>query len=390
MKQIPTGKKGIFFMSIAILMSAVLIVVFAVPATVTIRDQIPITKAKAEAANSQARDLKHSYLPQSLNLAAYSAFYAMAEYMRQRGDYFQGADANLKLEATLKEMIINGTMCCGLPGHLGCNSDSMTDINKPELHETVQACTGLTIMNGRSLSKRLTDIEEASSNAFRINTSFFKDYPAMTLKIYQDNTTGPWQVGLNLTVNYSIAAGEVMINKTENVSAKFPIKGIPDPLYLVESQRTAEDGNVMHSNYFNATNITKWNITTFYRQIEWRLYRHDKNASSFLMRFNGQDAASPCCGVESLINPLTMTAANGMAEKPYVDWCYYGPSDRCTPAQTGNLWNITCVTTEADGTKFYRFALDTYHALEYNLTNAQKDYLYGAGPPPACAETPFP
>ncbi len=390
MKALPSAKRGIYFTSIALLISAVLIMTFSASTSVTTKDQLPLTQAKAEAASSQARELKYNYLPQSLYIATYSSFYAMADYLRQRGNYFQGGDASQKFDATLKEMILNGTMCCGLPGHLGCNTDSLADVNNPAIHEGIDQCLGISIMKDRNFTKRLIDMENASFSAFRIRTSFYKDYNAMALHFFQDNTTGPWQVGVNLTVNYSIVAGDVMINRTENISTTFSIGGIPDPLYFVESQRTPGDGNVMYSNYFNATNMTMWNISTFYREIEWRLYKYDKNASSFLMRFYGIDDRSLCCGVESLINPLAMNTVNGFVEKPYVDWCYYGPANRCTTAGTGTLWNVTCATTESDGSKFFNFAIDTYHALAYNLTNSEKDYLYGAGPPPACPETPFP
>ncbi|MBI3036450.1 hypothetical protein HYY73_01660 [Candidatus Woesearchaeota archaeon] len=382
------NKKGIFFTSIAILISAVLILTFGTQTGVTTKDQVPITQAKADAANNQVRDVKNSYLPQSVYIAAYSAFYAMADYMRQRGSYFSGPDASLKFNNTLKEMIINGTMCCGLAGHIPvCNSDSITDVNDLSIHEGVDTCIGKQVMSNRNLTKRLFDMENASFSAYRVNTSFNNNH-SMALLFYQDNSTGPWQVGINITFRFSVAAGDVMINSTENISTIFDIAGIPDPLYAVGS--LGADGGTLYTNYFNATNATNWNISTFYRQVDWRLYRHEANASSFLDRFYGNDVRSPCCGVESLINPFVMENVNGLRERPYVDWCYYGSGNRCTAAQAGQMWNVTCVTTEVDGTKFYKFAIDSYHAARYNLTNEQNDYLYGVGPPPACPETPFP
>ncbi|MBI2140818.1 hypothetical protein HYU16_00175 [Candidatus Woesearchaeota archaeon] len=386
-------KRGIFFTSIAILIAAVLIVTFGTQRAVTMKDQLPATQAKADSANAQVKDLRNSYLPQSLYIATYSAFYAMADYMRQRGNYFLGADASLKFNNTLKEMIINGTMCCGLAGHMPpCDTDSLADVNNPAIHKGVDQCLGIEIMRGRNLTRRLQEMENASFRAFGINTSFGKNYNAMRLLVFQDNWTGPWQVGVNLTVNYSVVAGDVMINNTENISTIFGIHGIPDPLYAVGSRGAAEDGSVVYTNYFNATNITNLNISTFHRQIDLRVYRHEPNASSFLDRFYGNDVRSPCCGVESLINPFVMASVNGQRERPYVDWCYYGSGNRCTAAQTGQVWNVTCVTKDADTPppEFYRFAIDSYHAARYNLTNEQDDYLYGVGPPPACPESPFP
>lgn len=384
------GKKGIFFTSIAIIISAVIITMF-VPQTIsTTTDQIPLTKAKAEAASEHARDLTHSYLPQSIAVAGYSAFSALAEYMRQRGNYLSSDQI---FNITFKELMLNGTICCGLDG--SCNIDLITEVQNPSLHKGVDDCLGMQVMRDRNLTKRLADMENASVNAFRITTRFNKAYNGLAVSLFQDNSTGPWQVGIKASINYSIVAGDVTINNSENVTSIFSIEGIPDPLYLVESPKSDEDASggadgILYTNYFNATNVTGWNISTFFRQVEWRFYRADSSGSSFLNRFYGKDEKSPCCGVESLINPLVMTTVNGRIEKPYVDWCYYGTANRCTPAQAGALWNISCVTTEVDGTKFHRFALDTYHALRYNLSNAQKDYLYGVGPPPTCPESPAP
>ena len=386
-----TGKKAIFFTSIAILITALLIITYGSPTNTIFKDQLIATQAKADAANSMVRELRNSYLPESLYVSAYSAFAAMSEYMRQSGDYFPAAPPNSAqwvFNQTLKEIIINGTMCCNINPPPNCRLDRRADVDDPSIHKGVDDCLGKTIMQDRNFTKKLSDFENASFNAFRIRTRFSRDYGNMYLWYYQDNNTGPWRIGVNLTVNYSVAAGDVMINNTENISVVFNIEGIQDPLYAVESPKLPQDGSILYTNAFNDTNLTNWNISTFYHQLDWRLYAHDENASSFLMRFYGNDERSPCCGVESLINPFVMSTVDGNIEKSYVDWCYYGQANRCTSATTGALWNVTCVTTDADGTKFFRFAIDTYHTVKYNISDSK--YLYNLGPPPPCPETPFP
>lgn len=389
-KKIMSSKKGIFFTSIAILISVVLVLTFGTPTSVTTKDQISLTQAKADLANSHARDLKYNYLPQSLYVSTYSALYAMSEYLQISGAYFQGADADRNFNATLKEMIISGTMCCGVkgpPSWPNCDSDVIADVDNFGKHIGVDQCIGKTIMRDRNFTKKLRDMENASFTAFRINTTFNKNYNNMVIQLFQDNRTGPWQLGVNMSVNYSITVGDVMINNSENISVIFGIEGIPDPLYAVGSAATADDGAVVYTNYFNTTNLTNWNISTLYHEIEWRLYKFEPNGSSFLNRFYGRDERSDCCGVESLINPFVMTSVNGKVEKPYVDWCYYGSNNRCTTAQTGALWNVTCVTKDTDTSppQFYKFAIDTFHATKYNIT----DYLYDLSSP-LCTVTPFP
>ncbi len=383
------SKKAIFFTSIALLITTVLILTFGTPQQSLLTDQITATQEKADAANSMAREIRDSYIPQALSIATYSAFATLSEYMRQKGDYFTGPDAELVFNKTLKEIIINGTMCCDLPPGT-CNPSLLSEVDDPSLHIGADDCVGNDLMKDKNITKRLADLENASLSAFRLKVKFGMNYDSMNFTVYQNNLTGPFIVGVNLTINYSVAAGDVMVNNTQNISAFFSIEGLPDPLYAVESMKTLQDGGVVYTNYFNATNLTNWNISTFYHQVEWRLYAHDENASSFLDRFYGRDERSPCCGIESLINPVVMSTVNGEVEKPYVDWCYYGPANRCTPATTGALRNITCVTDEDDGDKFFNFAIDTYHAERYNISSVFLDYLYTIGPPPPCPESPFP
>ena len=394
------GKRGIFFTSIAVLISMVLVVTFASQHAVTTNDQIQLTQAKAESINSVVRELRHEYLPQAIYVATYNAFYAMAEYMRVRGRYFA---TDQIFNATLKEMVVNGTLCCSLPGSpVACADTLPGDVNDPSKHVGADVCLSsyvdparLSVLKENNLTKKLSDFENASFRAYRVNTTFHKDYSNMVLQLYQDNWTGPWRLGVNITLNYSVFLRDMTISNSENISTIFTIEGIPDPLYLVESQKADEDmsgapDGVLYRNFFNATNITMWNVSTLYLLTEWRTYKQDSNASSFLMRFYGKDERSPCCGVESIINPVAMPSVNGKIERPYIDWCYYGTGNRCTQQTTGYLWNVTCMTTEADGTQFFNLAIDTYHSLQYNLTTDAREYLYGAGPPPECPESPFP
>ncbi len=391
-KPLAGNKKGIFFTSIAILISAVLVLTFGTPASVTTKEQLPLTQAKADLANAQARDLKYNYLPQSLYISTYGALYAMSEYMKAKHSYFLEPYAGANFNTTLKEMVVNGTMCCSLPSSPVLCTESVADINDPSKHIGVDTCLAglmdankLAVIKQNNFTKRLRDMENASFSAFRINTTFKKDYNDMAFWLFQDNSTGPWQIGANISVRYSITAGDVTINSTEIISTTFGIEGIPDPLYAVQSLQVSQDGNTLYTNYFNATNLTNWNLSTFYHEIEWRLYKQEPLGSSFLGRLYGKDEASECCGIESLINPAAMGAVSGDLEKPYVDWCYYGSNDRCTAALTGALWNVTCVTTEIAGAKFFKYAIDTYHATQYNITSN----LTSTTPGP-CPVTPFP
>lgn len=378
------GKQGMFFTAIALMMVIILVLTFSPQKPVVLAEEISALQTRANVVNEQAKAVVKSYTPQAIYVAAYSSFYAISEYMRLRANYFSTTEI---FNLTFKEVMINGTICCSLPpgAPLGCSDASLADVNDLSKHMGVDQCIGLPVMKDKNLSIKLRQIENISFIALRVTTEFNKNYANMNVTLYQDNVTGPWQIGVNVSINYSVSVRDVTINNTQNISVMFGIEGISDPLYAVGSQNAPEDlPPTPYTLRINATNITDWNISNLYKQLEWRVYRHDKNASSFLMRFYGIDDKSPCCGIESLINPYVMESVNGVRERPYVDWCYYGPANRCTAAQTGAMWNVTCITTEADGTRFYRFAIDTYHAAEYNIT----EYLYSVGPPPACPEVP--
>ena len=243
----------------------------------------------------------------------------------------------------------------------------------------VEDCIGSseTLMMGRDFTRRLRDIENASVSTLQLQTAL--NYSGFNAVLFQNNATGPFQVGVKITINFSVNAGLAWWNDTKDVEVIFSFEGIEDPLYSVKSQ---SDLGLLYTNVFNRTNITSWNITNTFLEIEWRKYRYEKNGSAFLTRFTSLDEASECCGIESLINPFAMDdAVVGNVERPYVDWCFFGT--RCPGDQPGALWNISCITDTAQSPeKFYRFSLDTYHASTYNLT----DFVYGAEPDPNAAQ----
>jgi hypothetical protein len=399
MGMMTASKKGIFFTGIALMMLSLVFLIFSPKDPLVLAEEISAIKAKAEIVDQQADTISKSYIPDSVQFASYNAFYALAEYMNQRDRYFDNSDIFNK---TFKEVMIRGTMCCSLvigdpdiaPICDDTDNSDGGDVDNLARHTGIDKCIGMDVMKDKNLTVRLDQIENLSTVALRVDTIIDRVYDEMKVVLYQDNTTGPFRVGVNVTINYSVSAGNLMINDTQNITAIFDIDGIQDPLYFIESPGVAKDGGVKYVNYFNRTNQTNnsaWGVANMYQLAEWRLYKHYRLGSSFLNRFYGIDDPSDCCGVESLINPVAMSSVDGDWERPYIDWCYYGSNDRCSPSTTGAMWNVTCVTTEVDGTLLYNFAIDTYHAVEYNLTNNLGNYLYTLGPPPACdLEPDFP
>ncbi len=357
-----SGRKGIFFTLIAILVVSVLFITFVPRQGLTLKGDVPLVESRVSTANDFVETLKTAYIPMALRMSSYNALNALSIYLKQRnsGPFADYAELNAKFE----EVMLNGSIYCEIGGQ-----------NK---HMPIDECLGLgrTFMSGRNLTQRLRDIENASRATLHLDTNFSRDwYGDYDVALFQNNETGPFQVGVNITVNFSVnAAGVAWWNETERIHAVFSFDGIEDPLYSVNSQSGL---GALYTNVFNQTNLTSWNLTNTFQEIEWRRYRYDRNGSSFLTRFTAVDERSECCGIESLINPYVMTAASvGNVEKPYVDWCFFGT--RCPLNQPGSLWNISCITdTSPAPEKFHKFAIDTYHASTYNVT----EYVYALTDP---------
>ncbi len=361
-----SSRKGIFFTLIAILVVSVLFITFVPRQGLTLKADIPLVESRVSTANDFVETVKASYLPMALRMSSYNALNALSEYLKQRNNgLFSDND---ELNRNFAEVMLNGSIFCELGGQ-----------NK---HMPIDECLGLgrTFMNNRNLTQRLRDIENSSMATLHLDTNFSRDwYGDYNVVLFQNNETGPFQVGVNITVNFSVDAGVAWWNDTRRISAVFSFDGIEDPLYSVKSQ---SDLGILYTNVFNQTNLTSWNLTNTFQEIEWRRYRYDMNGSSFLTRFTETDERSECCGIESLINPFVMTAASvGNVEKPYADWCFFGT--RCPLNQPGSLWNISCVTdTSPAPEKFHKFALDTYHASTYNIT----EYVYTQTDPLSAAQ----
>ncbi len=355
------GKKGMFFTLIAILIVSVLFITFSPRHGLAIKGQVSFTESRISAADDFVETVKASYMPMALRMASYNALNALSEYLKQRNNsLFADYD---ELNRNFAEVMLNGSIYCEIGGR--------------NEHIPIDEClgSGKTFMGNRNFTQRLRDIEKSSKAILQIDTNFSRDwYGDYNVVLFQNNATGPFQAGVNVTINFSVNAGIAWWNDTERISTVFSFDGIEDPLYSVKSQSGI---GALHTNVFNQTNLTSWNITNTFWEIEWRRYRHDKEGSSFLTRFTESDVRSECCGIESLINPFVMASAGvGDIEKPYSDWCFFGT--RCPLNQTGSLWNISCITDNSIAPeKFYRFALDTYHAISYNLT----DFVYTATDP---------
>lgn len=330
------SKKGVFFTFMAILVVSVLVLAFSSDVYVTSKNKIPVIKSRVKTADNYLRNLETSYLETSLYTSSYNALKSIILYIIYEDDFLVSEN---DLNAKFKEVLLSGTI-------------DGADINN----------MGITLMQDNTFIYRLEDIERMSQDVLHITTSFDEDN--INTVIFQSNDTGPWQVGVNLTMNYSVDAGIASWNKRETFSIIISIIGFDDPLYLINS-------GYSHQIKETSFNDTEWNVDTLMGHIENQTYRHESNEStehspSYLMRFYESYSPSLCCGIESMINE---TLCDGETGKSYVDYCFW--SDECDPGTGyGNkLYNILDITTPS-----YPFKLDAYHVAQYNVED-EAEYI---------------
>lgn len=322
------SKKGVFFTFMSILVVGVLVLAFSSDVYVTSKNKIPVIKSRVKTADSYLRNLETSYLETSLYTSSYNALNSLILYIEKEGFLTGENDLNAKF----KEVLLNGTINDG---------------------ENISEEYGIKLMEENTFIHRLDKIEEMSQEVLHITTNFTKEN--IDTVIFQSNDTGPWQIGVNLTMNFSVDAGVALWNKTKTVSIIISIIGFDDPLYLVNPSVPC-----YHQIKQTPFNDTEWNVDTLKEHIANATYRHESNESSehspsYLMRFYDSASPSLCCGIESMINE---TLSDGRYES-YVDYCFW--SDVCDDYGT-RLYNITGITTSS-----YPFKLDAYHVAQYNV-----------------------
>ncbi|MBI2574256.1 hypothetical protein HYV82_00025 [Candidatus Woesearchaeota archaeon] len=337
------SKKGIFFTIIAIMLVAILAIAFAPEEYVTFKDRMPAVKTRVDVANEYVKILRNSYIEASAQTSGRDAMAALVLYINKTG-YLPNETA---VSSTFKEIMLNGT------------------INGKPVETYLDSSSSYSIMHSRTFFHKIGAIENASRETLLIETSFRKNLSDYELTLYQSNETGPWRIGVNITISYYVNASLSSWSITQTASTTFPAEGILDPLQLVSGANNISP--------VIRTNSTVWDISNFSKLIEDQKYKQDSSAPSFLMRLYGNlstGSGSVCCGIESPINPNKIGIdINKCTRKSYIDWCFY--SANCAPDAAGKIWNITGITTYTlEPKKFNGFKLDTSHAAAYNITGS--------------------
>lgn len=312
------NKKSMFFTYTAVLMVSVMVLAFTTETYVTLKSRIPVIKQRVQLANNYVGNIKNIYLRRALYATGYRALYAMANDTTENGFFTNKENFEENFRTAILEAKIRG-------------SES-------------------NIMKGKTIIDTLNLLENLSYDAYHINTTFEKDIDKIDITIFQDNLTGPWQVGVNMSISYFVDAGLAEWNVSELIQAVFSITDLDDPMYLVET-------NGEFTNRINQTPFETWGIDNLKAHIINRTYKYDATAPSFLMRFYDDTSASLCCGIESLISEDVLNQRE--TGNSFVDCAYWGGA-----CGSGSLYNLTGF----EDIYSKPLTLDAYHVNVYNVT----------------------
>lgn len=346
LKKIFASKKAMFFTLIAILIVGLLVLTFSTKIDPTIKGHLPVVERRITAVNTFVHDIETTYLERMLRIATLSAFNKLVENQESSASFIQQEE----FDSIFQELALNGTLY-----------DSAENKHTPILTES----------NMNAMLQKLSDI---SKNELHVKSKF----EPLSLNVFQNNETGPWNVGINFTINYFVDGDLAAWNKSTNIITKFKIIGLEDPLYTFNAAKL-NNGKDFKNLIINDKVNDNWTIENFALHVRNQAYRYDSKAPSYLLRLIGDNSASGCCGIESMVN-LNRMDAEPNKNATFVDYCYW--NNLCIGEDYGNfIWtiegdksgkqNITYYGDERDMLpehEFYRFKLDTYHIGRYNLT----------------------
>ena len=337
------GKKGIFFTLIALAIVFLLIITFGGMHTISTVEEIPAINAKVLRTNEFVKDVEQYYLETILRIAAFRTFKAMGELIDQGIQGFLPED----FEDHFDDCITDGDCdYVDLDGNLG----------------------NLGGLGNYTLEKLLEDLGETAESELHIDANFTKQG---NVTLYQDNSTGPFHVGLVYTVFYTVECEEAGWERNTTINTTLHIIGLDDPLY---ANYTSYMMAIMPTKYQHWTE--EQDTTAQFLEIVNNMeFVYSPYAPSYLNRLSGNITPSECCGIESFINVDT-TPLLGNKPASFADYCYFyssaadDPAAGCTFEDKGGwVWKVDGIT-DGEGGNVTSFKLDAETIRWYNLKKA--------------------
>jgi len=256
-----------------------------------------------------------------LRAATYKTILSLIYYMNSTGSYIPDFDASFS------EVMATGKIN-GVP---------------------IDSITGKKIMENNTLTDWNNKIIEVSKDTLNANTT-------ITIINVSASQSKPWNIDSSMLVNYSVKSNVAEWKRSALITTTTSIEGMHDPYYLANTNKAYTNRIKKSTVEFN-----QWNIAKVREHLRNGTYVHWENsdAPSFLMRFTNTISQSPCCGIESTVNPNRITPSD--QRESYADYFFWSHkfANNCT-----QLYNITGLWDE-----FRHFKLDFDHVARYNITS---------------------
>ncbi len=329
------GKRGIFFTAISLLIVGLMLLSFMTGSTNIATMRMEVEQNRVDLANDLVININEAFIPRLLTVSAYRALDALAFYVSARGETIKPAELN----GIFASVISTGNFSSGHP---------------------IDQETGYLIMENYSLADNLKRLKAAMSEGHNIEANF--NYSKTKVIVYQSNTSGPDNIIVNLTMEYSVDCGIAQWNINKSWSVQVPVEGLYDPLWLYY------EGKKIPINFAEyQVNYSK-NWTDLRKFIDNINYLKEPDGPSYLMRLTGNLNSSKCCGIESPVNPKTLNF-NSEYWGTYIDYCLY--SNRCAPGPKNlSLYEMDNITNHTLGKKFYGYKLDPRHYVKFGIANS--------------------
>jgi len=308
-------KRGFFFSMISLLL---LIGLFFLAQPRIYESTLMIERTSQERiffTNNAIQNFEQGFLSRALESQTIIVLEAITEHLNTTGSLYTSRE---ELEANFTNALITG------------------DIGGTD----VKALLPVEFENAsRSLAQLLELYANASGQNHNLNFSFSDDPDDYAVRLFQDDLTGPWQVGVEITIAYNVTPGLPVLASPGEEIARWTlnrsvityanIRGVRDPYLYVRSEGTIQ---APITEFFTE----RWNRNAFEMFVDSGGYYPTNASMSLLGRYYDSMEFSTCCGMLTTINETRYGDYNdhlvpgNFSNVTFLD-CGYFPASPVTP-----------------------------------------------------------
>ncbi len=277
MELITKNKKGIFFISVAIVIVTLLLTSYTIYTKVQERKTI---QKRIETMNSFIKSIEQD-LERKLFIAGFRSLFTFENKIIETGSYISNVNSSFQ------EMFFNETL----------NGQSQTIMRGATFNDVVKDMQSL----GNKISINIT-LTNPKANIDQID---------------------PWNVRITLSGNFTVkdnsnlSSWNTMLVATGTV----PLYYFDDPVYIINT------GSLVVPK-INQTIYTSFSTSSLSDHVTKQYYKASTQAPSFIDRFEGNISSSSAYGIESLVDIQNLQSKGlQIQQKSIVDYIYFSSSN---------------------------------------------------------------